>query len=114
MSDRSIADEVESVGLERLAVRQKPAEGLENAKAQIEQYDDPKGAAIGGVCACSLRIACAAAIRCFVIRHEALGNTSSNCRRKPKLRMVRGFGAGGVSSCLSEVFRRRRAPRSIR
>ena len=87
--DRSIADEVEGVGLERLAVRQKPAEDLENAKAQIEQYDDPKGAAISRVCTCSLRIACATAIRCFVFQHKPVGNTSSGCRGKLKLRHTR-------------------------
>src|SRR3546814_18096953 len=40
--DRPVADEIERVGLERLAVGDKAADDLACAEAEIEEHDDPE------------------------------------------------------------------------
>src|SRR3546814_746925 len=64
--DRSVTDEIERVGLERLAVGDKPADDLACAEAEIEQHDNPKRTPVGWVLFRPRAISSAAAAACFI------------------------------------------------
>src|SRR3546814_2430626 len=64
--DRSVTDEIERVGLERLAVGDKPADDLACAEAAIEQPDNPKPTPVGWVLFRPRAISSATAAACFL------------------------------------------------